>query len=110
MRRAALRLIALIVLLSGAADYFAFDLGDPLAPMSAAGTSSHIGAGTIHHMSPTTIRNTDTQDDECIGCAAGFTAHRVGFLVAEGIATMNALSVFHPSDPQLVRVDPPPRA
>jgi hypothetical protein len=78
--------------------------------MSAAGTSSIIGASTSHHMSRTTIRQTDTQDDGCIGCAAGFTAYRVGFLAAEVIPTMNTLSVFHPSDPQLVRVDPPPRA
>jgi hypothetical protein len=111
VRRAALRLIALIVLLSGTADYFAFDVGDPLAPMSASGTSSFIGASGSHHMmSPTTIRQTDTQDDGCIGCAAGFAAHRVEFLVAEVIAMMNALSVFHPSDPRLLRVDPPPRA
>ena len=110
MRRAALRLIALIILLSGTADYLAFDIGDPLAPMGAAGTSSFIGPSTRHRMRQTTIRNTDTQDDGCIGCAAGFTAHRVEFLVAEVTATINALSVFHPSDPQLVRVDPPPRA
>jgi hypothetical protein len=115
VHRAALRLIALIVLLSGAADYFAFDVGDPVAPMNAAGTSNLIcsrtsGASASYRMSPTTIGQTDTQDDGCIGCAAGFTAHRVDFRIAEVIAAANNLSVFHPSDPQLVRVDPPPRA
>lgn len=110
MRRAALRLIALMVLLSGAADYFAFDVGDPLAPMSAAGTYSFFGTRTSHHMSRTTAGQTDAHDDGCICCAAAFTAHTVEFLAAEVIATMNALSVFYPSDPQLVRVDPPPRA
>jgi hypothetical protein len=104
----ALRLIAVIVLLSGTADYLAFDVGDPLAPMSAAGTPSFICSRV--NLSPPTILPTDAHDDGCIGCAAGFTAHRVKLLIAEVIATTNVLYIRRPSDPPLARVDPPPRA
>jgi hypothetical protein len=110
VRRAALRLVALIVLFSGAADYSAFDVGDPLAPMSAAGTSGFVGPDISHQMSKTAVGRTDTQDDGCIGCAAGFTVHQAAFLHAVVIATMNVLPARHPSDPQILGFDPPPRA
>jgi hypothetical protein len=110
LRGATLRLIALLVLFSGAADYFAFDRSDPLAPMSAAETPSFIRTSVSYHLSPTTIRHTDTQDDGCICCAAGFPAHPAQLRAAAVIATANAFCVLPPADPQLVRVDPPPRA
>ena len=110
LRGATLRLIAIIVLLSGAADYFAFDVTDPLAPMSAAGAPGFISQCVKNHLSSTAIRHPDGADDGCICCAAGFPAHRVEFLVAEVIAAMNALYIPALSDPQVVRFDPPPRA
>jgi hypothetical protein len=110
VRHTALRLVALIVLLSGAADYCAFDLSDPLAPMSASGTPSAIVAGANRHMTQTSIRLTDTQDDRCICCAAGFPAHPIVLRGAAMIAIVNHVSVLRPCDPQLVRFDPPPRA
>jgi len=110
LRGVTLRLIAVIVLLSGVGDFFAFDVGDPLAPMSAAGTPGFICTSGNRHLSPTTIRHTDSQDDGCICCAAGFTVHRVELIVAEVTATMSLLYILPPSDPQLDRVDPPPRA
>lgn len=110
LRGPALRWIALIVLLSGMADYLAFDVGDPLAPMSAAGSAGFMALNVNPHLSPTTILPIDTHDDGCICCAAGFTSCRVRFLVAEAIATTSAWYVIPPSDPTLARVDPPPRA
>ena len=105
-----LRLIAVSVLLSGVADYLAFDVCDPLAPMSAGGMPSLSRTNVNRHLSPATVLRTDTQDDGCICCGAGFTAHRVELLVAHVIATANALYILPPSDPQLSLVDPPPRA
>ena len=110
MRRAALRLIALIVLFSGAADYCAFDVSDPVAPMSASGRPAFTDGSISHHMSPPGIGHTDTQDDRCLCCAAGFPAHPVRLRGAVVIATTNPLFMLHFPDPQLVRVDPPPRA
>ena len=110
LRAVALRLIAVIVLLSGVADYLAFDVGDPLAPMSAAGTPGLIGPVINFHLSPPAILPNDSHDDGCIGCAAGFTARRVRLQLAEVIATTSALCVLPPSGPPLARVDPPPRA
>jgi hypothetical protein len=98
------------VLLSGAADYCAFDVSDPLAPMSASGTPSVIAAGTSRHMGQTSIGNTDTQDDRCICCAAAFPAHPIMLRGAAIIAIVNTVGVLPPCDPQIVRVDPPPRA
>jgi hypothetical protein len=108
LRGVALRLIAVIVLLSGTADYLAFDVGDPLAPMSAAGTPGSICSSV--KLSPPTILPADAHDDGCIGCAAGFTAHRVQLLVAEATTTTNALYILPISDPSLARINPPPRA
>jgi hypothetical protein len=108
LRDATVRLIAVIVLLSGMADYLAFDVGDPLAPMSAAGTPGLICSSV--KLSPPTVLPTDAHDDGCIGCAAGFTAHRVKLLVAEVIATSEVLCILPPSDPPLARINPPPRA
>jgi hypothetical protein len=110
LRGATLRLIAIIVLLSGAADYFAFDVTDPLAPMSAAGTPSFISQYAKHHLSSTAIRHPDGADDGCICCAAGFPAPPIMLRGTAIIAIMNTASVLRPCDPQLVRVDPPPRA
>jgi hypothetical protein len=110
VRRAALRLIALIVLFSGAADYCAFDVSDPVAPMSASGTPGFTSEGISCHMSPPGISHTDTQDDRCLCCAAGFPARPVRLRGAVVVATTNPLFMLHLSDPQLVRVDPPPRA
>jgi hypothetical protein len=80
VRRAAFRFIALMVLLSGA------------------GTPGFIAAAAGHRMSPTSIRYTDTQDDRCICCSAGFPAHPVRLRIAAAIVTLNALTVLHPSD------------
>ena len=110
MRGLTLRLIAIIVLLSGVADYFAFDVGDPLAPMSAAGRHSFFDPGVEGHSSRTRIDHTDTHDDGWIGCAAAVTADRIELLVSELIEATTRIDVLTPSDPQLVRVDPPPRA
>ena len=109
MRQAALRLVALIVLLSGAADYIAFDVTDPLAPMDA-GRSSTISQRVIHRVSSTAIRDSDGADDKCIGCAAGFPVRPIrpgGVMV---IASAPVLFLRHVPDAQLVRVNPPPRA
>jgi len=106
----ALRLIAAIVLLSGMADYLAFDVADPLAPMSAAGTPSFICTNVNLHLSPPTIMGTDTHDDGCICCAAGFTARRAELPVADVVTATSTLYILPPSDPSLARVDPPPRA
>ena len=110
MRAATLRLIAVLLLLSGTADYLAFDVGDQLAPMSEAGTPGFVPTNAHRHLSSTGIRHTDSQDDGCLGCAPGFTAQPVELPVADVIATANALFILPASDPQLVRVDPPPRA
>jgi hypothetical protein len=112
LRGMALRSIAVIVLVSGMADYLAFDVGDPLAPMSAGGTPSFICATLSLHLnsSPPAIRLTDSNDDGCIGCAAGFTAHRIKLPVVDAIATTSALYILPPSGPSLTRIDPPPRA
>jgi hypothetical protein len=110
LRGATLRLIAIIVLLSRVADYFAFDVGDPLAPMSAAGRHSPVDTGTEGHFSRTRIGHTDTHDDGCFGCAAALTADPIELLVSELVETTTRIDVLTPSDPQLVRVDPPPRA
>jgi hypothetical protein len=110
VRGVILRLIAVIVLLSGVADYLAFDVGDPLAPMSAAGMPSLSRKSVDRHLCSATVLQTDTQDDGCICCGAGFIAHRVELLVAEIIATASALYILPPSDPQISLVDRPPRA
>ncbi len=110
MRGITLRLIAIIVLLSGVADYVAFDRADPVAPMSAAGECSLIDQGAADHSSRTTIGHTDTHDDGCIGCAAAVTADRAELLVSELIEPTTRIDVLPSSDPQLVHVDPPPRA
>jgi len=110
LRGVTLRLIAVIVLLVGVADYFAFDVGDPLAPMSAAGMPTLICKSVHRHLGPASILHTDTQDDGCICCAAGLTAHQVELVVAEVIATTSTWYILPPSDPRFDRVDPPPRA
>lgn len=105
-----LRLIAVAVLLSGVGDYCAFDVADPLAPMSAAGTSGLLSTSANLRMDTASIRHTDGQDDRCICCAAGFTARRVEILVTDVVVSMNPPDILRSTDPQIVRVDPPPRA
>jgi hypothetical protein len=110
LRGIPLRLIAILLLLSGVADYVAFDVGDQRAPMSAAGKYSLIDPGIEDDLSHTTIGHTDSHDDGCIGCAAAVTADRLKLVVSELIETTTRVDILPPSDPQLVRVDPPPRA
>jgi hypothetical protein len=110
VRVATFRLIALIVLLTGAADYLAFDVGDPLAPMNALGTPGFTAGSISHRMNPPAVRQTDSQDDRCICCAAGFPAQQIVLRGVVEVATANDFFILHQSDPQLVHVDPPPRA
>jgi hypothetical protein len=108
--RVILRLIAIAVLLCGIADYSAFDMRDPVAPMDAAGTSGFGRNMVPRQLIPVIVQKADGQDDGCICCAAGLTAHRVQLSTSEVVAAMHSLSICAPVVPLLARVDPPPRA
>jgi hypothetical protein len=108
--RVILRLIAIAVLLSGIADYSAFDMRDPVAPMDVAGTSGFARNMVDRQLIPVMAQKTDGQDDGCICCAAGLTVHRVQLSTSEAVAAMYVLSIGPPAVPSLASVDPPPRA
>jgi len=109
VRRVALRLIALMVLLSGAADYFAFDVSDPLAPMNASPAPGFTSGSISHRMNPAAVGHSDSQDDRCICCPATFPAQQIGFRGVVVIATANDFFMLHRPD-SLLHVDPPTRA
>lgn len=102
MRRVALRLIALMVLLSGAADYFAFDVSDPLAPMNASPAPGFTSGSISHRMNPAAVGHSDSQE-------AAFPAQQIGFRGVVVIATANDFFMLHRPD-SLLHVDPPTRA
>jgi hypothetical protein len=117
LRRMALRLIALFVLFSGAADYLSFDYYDPLASMSAASmraaaTPSSIGQNhsVDRQLSPSTIAQTGLPDDGCICCAPGIPARPIELQVVDVRSCLDVLSSLASSDPKFVPIYPPPRA
>ena len=106
------RLIALALLLSGAADYVIFDASDPFASMSAAGTCDLIG--TTRHPSPDflsrTIERTNLPDDGCICCGTAIPSARAELTTAETCSPLDVLATRLRSDPYRFRTYPPPRA
>jgi len=74
-RAITLRLVALIVLLTSASDYYAFDRLDPSAPMNSAGLEA------IPDLVPQTattanLRTTDLPDDCCLCCSPWIAPQR----------------------------------
>src|SRR5258708_4365737 len=63
-----IRIVALVVLLSAAADYCAFDRWDPTAPMSAAGLESTFSL-TPHAAMKGSLHTPSSPDDHCLCCA-----------------------------------------
>jgi hypothetical protein len=66
-----IRLVALIVLLTSAADYSVFDLWDPSAPMNSAGVAA------IQRLVPQTgmtASATESPDDHCFCCSPWIAA------------------------------------
>jgi hypothetical protein len=67
MQAIILRLAALLVLVSSACDYCAFDLNDPGAPMSRPGVLLLVA--TDHAICPLAVRMSDLPDDRCMCCS-----------------------------------------
>ena len=63
-----IRLVALLVLITSACDYCAFDVWDSTAPMSLTRSEAIRDLVPDHHMS---VRNVTSAlpDDQCLGCA-----------------------------------------
>jgi hypothetical protein len=113
----ALRLIALFVLFSGAADYLSFDFNDPLASMSAASMRATATPSSIcqnhnvnRQLSRSTMAQTGLLDDGCICCAAGIPACPIELRTADVRSFLDALPALASSDPKFIRIYPPPRA
>jgi hypothetical protein len=108
-RAVLIRLVALIVLITSAFDYCAFDVWDPAAPMSSAGLET-IRDLVPGHPASAQIRTSESSDDHCLGCAPGISPrpailHRI---------TLTS-SLFHPAEASVPSSDPiiperPPRA
>lgn len=78
---AIIRMVAMIVLLTGVADFVSFDRFDPFASMSAAGTAA--GAvcpvhGLKHGYYPDKMGSILLPDDGCLFCGAGIPIARIG--------------------------------
>src|SRR5215469_18017636 len=64
----ALRLIALIVLLTSFSDYWAYDRWDPTAPMNSSGPEA-IAALNLRVPSSASVQCADLPDDNCACCS-----------------------------------------
>jgi hypothetical protein len=76
-----IRLVALLVLVTSACDYCAFDLSDQTAPISLT-RSKAIGDLVPDRQSSVQNLTTELPDDQCLGCAPSIlprplTVHRV---------------------------------
>jgi len=63
--RVTIRLAALIVLLTSASDYWAYDQWDPTAPMNSTGPDA-IAVFASHTTSTVSLRCIDLPDDHCL--------------------------------------------
>jgi len=64
----ALRLTALIVLLTSFSDYWAYDRWDPTAPMNSSGPEA-IAALNLKGPSTASVQCADLPDDNCVCCS-----------------------------------------
>jgi hypothetical protein len=101
------RLAALLVLLSSASDYFAYDLCDPGASMSSAGPELLL-THTAHAITLPLARTTDLPDDHCLCCSPSIAPQSV---IVEPIALISSAfqcqSLFPPlADRQVFKLPP----
>jgi hypothetical protein len=109
LRAILFRLVAVLVLITSAFDYYSFDVWDPTAPMSS--TRSEIIRDLIsHHQTSAKIGTSDLADDQCLGCAPGISPrppvlHRISLnsFVFQALEAAVASS-------DLLLIDRPPRA
>ena len=71
-RTVMMRLVAMLVLITSAFDYCAFDVWDPTAPMSS-GRSEAIRDLVPRHQTSAKIRTSELPDDHCLCCAPGIS-------------------------------------
>jgi hypothetical protein len=109
VRASMFRLIALLVLVTSAFDYCAFDLSDPTAPMSST-RSEAIRDLVVQHKASIKSLISELPDDQCLGCAPSITP---GLLILHraSLSTFVAQCA-EPAIPSSDRIIPkrPPRA
>src|SRR5580700_6532800 len=71
-----IRLVAVLVLVTAAFDYCAFDVLDPTAPMSSA-QSGPVPDLASRHQPPAAIQAAESSDDHCLCCAPGISSRLV---------------------------------
>jgi hypothetical protein len=104
-----IRLIAIVLLLAAAFDYFAFDVWDPSAPMNSAASGAIPGV-VPQTVTTTTVRTPDLPDDHCLGCSPWIAPPRpllpqVSF---SSSVTQGPKAALASNDPD--RMERPPRA
>jgi hypothetical protein len=104
------RLIAILLLMAGAADYLCFDVADPYAPMSAA--RAHSGVTPVRGIGhqPRQGAGSDALPDDCCLCCGTFIPARVfevSFLAAG--SPFHARHILHESRAPIDSPHPPPR-
>jgi hypothetical protein len=104
-----IRLVALLVLITSASDYCAFDVWDPSAPMSAAGSEA-IRDLVQYRQASVKMRPSELPDDHCLCCSPWIAPRRPALPRASlsSTVTQAAKASLPSSDPILI--EHPPRA
>jgi hypothetical protein len=103
-----IRLIALLVLITAASDYCAFDVWDPSAPMNSAGSEA-IGDLVQYSQASVKIRTSELPDDHCLWCSPWIASQRPALQPTSlsSSVTQAAKASLPSSDPILI--EHPPR-
>jgi hypothetical protein len=106
----AIRLVALIVLLTSAFDYYAFDRWDPSAPMNSAGPEAISAFAPQTAATTASLHTTDLSDDHCLCCSPWIAPPRpvLPRVSVSSSVPQNARAAVPFSDPILI--ERPPRA
>jgi hypothetical protein len=106
----AVRIVALIVLISSLFDYIAYDMYDPSALMSSAGSEAFVTSIVPHRLTSVEARTTDLPDDQCLCCSPTIAPPRPVFEMPDLIACVvqTGLAALPCSEP--VTIERPPRA
>lgn len=105
-----IRIVALLVLLTSAMDYCAYDLYDPSASMSMAGSDIFMAGIAPAKLAALQTRPSDLPDDRCLGCSPSIapippillTSDLISFVVQNKVASLPS------SEP--LSIERPPRA
>ena len=105
-----LRSVALLVLITSASDYCAYDLSDPSAPMSSAGSDSFMAGVIPSKLIPVQARTPNLPDDRCLGCAPSIAPKPPILLTSDLISfvVQNKTASLPYSEP--ASIERPPRA